>query len=71
MSKENRGPYVLQSDGKMSDRELWAAEMDDALERKFDNYLLIKAVGDAADKELAIREGQAAFESLMEAFKNY
>ncbi len=71
LDKENRGPFVLQADGTMSDSELWAAEMDPELEAKFDQYLLIQAVGEAAEAELKIREGKKAFESLMEDFKNY
>lgn len=74
MSKEldkNRGPFVLQSDGTMSDFELWNSEMDPDSERQFDQYMLIKSVGEAAEKELAIREGQQAFESLMEDLKKF
>lgn len=70
MKKESTGPYVA-GEGGPSDRELWAVEMDDESEAQFDKYLLIKAVGEEADKEIARREGQAAFESLMEDFKNY
>lgn len=67
----NRGPFVLQSDGSMSDFDIWNAEMDADSERQFDQYMLIKAVGEAAKKELAIREGQQAFESLMDDLKKY
>lgn len=50
--KTNRGPFVMGADGTMSDSEIWAAEMDPELEDKFDQYMFIQAVGDAAEKEL-------------------
>lgn len=67
--KTNRGPFVMTADGTMSDREIWASEMDQELEDKFDRYMLIQAVGEEADKELVRRESQKAFESLMEIFR--
>lgn len=67
--KTNRGPFVMGADGSMSDREIWAAELDPELEDKFDQYLLIQAVGEEAEKELARLESQQAFESLMEIFR--
>ena len=61
------GPFVKTGD-KLSDREIWAAEMKPESEKKFDQYHQIKAVNEAAKKELAIRKGELAFESLMEVF---
>lgn len=49
-------PFVLRSDGIMSDRELWAHDMNPEHEAAFDEYLYRKALGEAAEKELARRE---------------
>ncbi len=70
VKKPSTGPFVLE-DGVKSDREYWSANMDPKEESMFDDYLLIKSVEEESRKEIARREGQAAFESLMEAFKNY
>jgi hypothetical protein len=52
---QNRGPFVVTADGKMSDRDIWAAEMNPDLEKKFDNYMLLKAINAAATEELKRR----------------
>jgi hypothetical protein len=69
VDKTNRGPFVMGADGTMSDSDIWAAEMDQELEDKFDQYMFIQAVGEEAEKELAKLESQQAFEGLMEIFK--
>lgn len=51
----NRGPFVMGADGTMSDRAIWLAEMDKESEDKFDKYMFIKSVGEAASKELSRR----------------
>ena len=56
--KLNRGPYVLHSDGTMSDSDIWEAEMDPEVELKYDQYLYIRELNAAAKKELARREIQ-------------
>ena len=66
------GPYTVK-DGVVSDAEIWRAEMDDETERKFDEYLLAKAISEAAEKELArraeiIKRGEQAFNELMAPF---
>lgn len=65
---EKKGPFVKDGD-IVSDREIWKADMNPESEKKFDNYLYTKALNIAARKELAKRNIQTAYESLMEAFK--
>lgn len=55
MEKESTGPFVVGEDGP-TDRELWAADMDDESEARFDNYLYVKSVAEAADQEIERRE---------------
>lgn len=69
---ESTGPYTVK-DGVISDAEIWRAEMDDETERKFDEYLLAQALGEAAEVELArraeiIKQGEEAFKELMAPF---
>ena len=54
--KPTSGPFVIQPDGTMSDREIWESEMDPELELKFDEYLFMKAINKAAKEELARRK---------------
>lgn len=61
------GPFV-EKDGIRSDREIWKNDMDPEKEKKFDNYMQVKAVNEEARKELARRKVEKAFESLMEGF---
>jgi len=65
---EKKGPFV--KDGEMiSDREIWKADMNPDSEKKFDDYLYTKELNKAALKELAKRNFQNSYESLMEDFK--
>ena len=69
---ETSGPYSI-IDGVVSDAEIWRAEMDDETERLFDEYLLAKAISEAAEEELAkraevIKRGEEAFNELMAPF---
>jgi hypothetical protein len=65
---ENKGPFVKKGD-VVSDREIFAAEMTEETEIKFDKFMQIKAINKEAKKELAKRNVAVAFESLMESFK--
>ncbi len=79
MSNEKGGPYTIVN-GVMSDRAIWAAEMDDESEARFDDYLYMRAVKEAAEAELAKRKLkitnaeiarrnlEAAYDSLLEDF---
>jgi membrane-bound lytic murein transglycosylase B len=53
----NTGPYVIYN-GEISDAAIWEAEMDEELERKFDEYLYAKALYEAAEAELARRDNE-------------
>jgi hypothetical protein len=72
---ETSGPYSI-IDGVVSDAEIWRAEMDEETERKFDEYMLAKAIKEAAEEELArrakrdelIKQRDEAFYALMAPF---
>jgi hypothetical protein len=70
MEKPNKGPFIIK-DGKVSDAEVWASEMPEPAEEKFDKYMKIKAVNKATRIELAQRKADNMHESLMEGFKKY
>lgn len=65
---EKKGPFV-KTDGGVSDREIWKADMDPAIEKKFDDYLYAKKLHKVITIELAKRNIETAYESLMESFK--
>lgn len=69
------GPYTIK-DGVATDAEIWRAEMDEDSERMFDEYMLAKAISEAAEEELArrakrdelIKQRDEAFYALMAPF---
>lgn len=67
--KMSTGPFVLNDDGSKSDREIWESEMNPEREKRFDKYMYIKAVNQAAKEELARRNARVTLESIMEDFK--
>lgn len=64
-SYENKGPFIKKG-GIVSDREIWENDMSPEGEKKFDDYMFIKAVNIAAKKEIARRNLKKTYESLME-----
>ncbi len=62
-----KGPFAM-VDGKPSDHKIWAAEMDDEAEAKFDDYMFAVRLNRLAKEELARREAKTGItmESLME-----
>ncbi len=65
---DTRGPFVKKGD-VISDREIFASEMDPTQEFNFDKYMHLKGVNESAKKELALRNLNTTFESLAESFK--
>jgi len=52
-----KGPFAM-VDGKASDHEIWAADMDPETEAKYDDLMMIFRVNNLAREELARREGK-------------